>query len=48
MNGNHCGQLLRFGDSELFALAGRACQLQHFLETHQYCGKVWFAYRAGP
>lgn len=32
-------QLLRFGDSELFALAGRACQLQHFLETHQYCGK---------
>ncbi|RUO36719.1 NAD(+) diphosphatase [Aliidiomarina shirensis] len=26
-------------DADLFALGGRACQIQHFLTTHQYCGR---------
>lgn len=32
-------QLLLSKDSEAFALAGRACQVQHFLLTHQFCGR---------
>lgn len=30
---------LAFADHELFALGGRACQIQHFLSTHQFCGR---------
>ncbi|WP_194756793.1 NAD(+) diphosphatase [Aliidiomarina indica] len=32
-------QLLLVSDSETFALAGKACQVHHFLQTHQYCGR---------
>lgn len=30
---------LALSDADLFALGGRACQVQHFLTTHQYCGR---------
>lgn len=30
--------LLMHADQELFALAGRACQVVYFLKTHRYCG----------
>lgn len=30
---------LAFGDADLFALGGRACQIQHFLDTHRFCGR---------
>lgn len=32
-------QLFLNSNAETFALAGRACQVQHFLQTHQYCGR---------
>lgn len=31
--------LLLSEDNEIFALAGRACQVHHFLCTHQFCGR---------
>ncbi|MCH8493713.1 MAG: NAD(+) diphosphatase [Idiomarina sp.] len=30
---------LGFVDPNVFALGGRACQIQHFLGTHQFCGR---------
>ena len=30
---------MAMGDADLFALGGRACQIQHFLGTHRFCGR---------